>query len=97
MAATRQLFDGFKHSVGGWAVLVWSELMTERLGLDQGDFELVERGRQACTFGEPDDTPFVMYNAPDRMARHMLEDHGPDVAMRMGEFCTPNEIRTVLR
>jgi phytoene dehydrogenase-like protein len=86
MAATRQLFDGFKHSVGAWAVLVWSELMTERLELDKWDFELVEQWSSACTFGEPDDTPFVMYNDPERMARHMLEDHSADVAMKMGEF-----------
>ena len=25
MAATRTLFDGYQHSVGAWAVLVWSE------------------------------------------------------------------------
>ncbi len=74
----------FKHSVGAWAVLVWSELMTERLELDPVDFELVEQWSSACTFGEPNDTPFVMYNDPERMARHMLEDHSADVAMRMG-------------
>ncbi|WP_068186815.1 NAD(P)/FAD-dependent oxidoreductase [Mycobacterium sp. UM_CSW] len=84
MAATRQLFDGFKHSVGAWAVLVWSEVMTERLQLHDWDFELVEQWASACTFGDEGDTPFVMYNNPDRMARHMMEDHNADVMMGLG-------------
>ncbi len=40
----------------------------------------------ACTFGDEGDVPFVLYNDMERMATHMLEDHGPDVAMAAGEL-----------
>ncbi len=40
MAATRTLFDGYQHSVGAWAVLVWSEQMTKRLEIEDFGYEL---------------------------------------------------------
>lgn len=86
MAATRELFDGYKHSVGAWAVLVWRAEMTERLELEKWGFELMDQTMSTCTFGEATDTPFAMYNDLERMARHMLEDHGPDTAVAVGEL-----------
>lgn len=86
MAATRQLFDGYKHSVGAWAVLVWPEIMTERLELNDWGFELIDQWASACTFGDEGDTPFVMYNDGERMARHLLEEHDPSVAIALGEL-----------
>ena len=86
MAATRQLFDGFKHSVGAWAVLVWSDIMTERLELSDWDYELVKQWSSSCTFGDDGDTPFVMYNDLERMTRHLLEEHDPTVATGVGEL-----------
>ena len=84
MAATRELFDGYKHSVGAWAVLIWRQEMTERLELTKWGFELMNQWTSTCTFGAPEDTPFVMYNDLERMGRHLLEDHGPDVAAGLG-------------
>src|ERR1700733_14883995 len=78
MAATRELFDGYKHSVGAWAVLIWRQEMTK------WGFELMNQWTSTCTFGAPEDTPFVMYNDLERMGRHLLEDHGPDVAAALG-------------
>src|ERR1700694_4437338 len=50
MAATRELFDGYKHSVGAWAVLIWRQEM--RRGADeaarQGD-----PGRQRARHRSP--------------------------------------------
>ena len=43
MAATRELFDGYKHSVGAWAVLIWRKEMTERLELTKWGFELMDQ------------------------------------------------------
>jgi len=86
MAATRQLFDGFKHSVGAWAVLVWPETMTERLELTDWGFELVDQWASACTLGDEGDTPFVMYNDPERMARHVFEEHDPAVGPAMTQL-----------
>ncbi|MGO8848335.1 FAD-dependent oxidoreductase, partial [Mycobacterium sp.] len=70
MAATRELFDGYKHSVGAWAVLIWRKEMTERLELTKWGFELMDQWTSTCTFGAAGDTPFVMYNDLERMARH---------------------------
>ena len=86
MAATRQLFDGFKHSVGAWAVLVWSDLMTENLELGKWGFELVDQWSSSCSFGSPDQTPFVMYNNPERMMKHMVEEHDPATGVALGEL-----------
>jgi len=84
MAATRELFDGYKHSVGAWAVLIWRQEMTDRLELTKWGFELMDQWTSTCTFGAAEDTPFVMYNDLERMGRHLLEDHGPDVAAGLG-------------
>ena len=84
MAATRELFDGYKHSVGAWAVLIWRQEMTERLELTKWGFELMNQWTSTCTFGDAADTPFVMYNDLERMGRHLIEDHGADVAAALG-------------
>ncbi|GBG36489.1 phytoene desaturase family protein [Mycobacterium montefiorense] len=84
MAATRELFDGYKHSVGAWAVLIWRQEMTERLELTKWGFELMDQWTSTCTFGDAADTPFVMYNDLERMGRHLFEDHGADVAASLG-------------
>lgn len=86
MAATRELFDGFKHSVGAWAVLVWPDEMTDKLELGKWGFELVDQWTSACSFGDEGDTPFVMYNDLGRMMRHMLEDHGQETAAGLADL-----------
>ena len=57
MAATRELFDGYKHSVGAWAVLIWRQEMTERLELTKWGFELMDQWTSTCTFGDAEPTP----------------------------------------
>ena len=42
-AATKELFKGFKHSVGAWALLVFREEMIRHLELDREGFELLRR------------------------------------------------------
>src|SRR5271155_6098721 len=90
MAATRELFDGYKHSVGAWAVLIWRREMTERLELAKWGFELMNQWTSTCTFGDAEDTPFVMYNDLERMARHLLADHGAATAAALGGLFAHN-------
>ena len=98
MAATRELFDGYKHSVGAWAVLIWRQEMTERLELTKWGFELMDQWTSTCTFGDAEDTPFVMYNDLERMGRHLLEDHGRRRRRRPRRSVRPHRtIRTVFR
>lgn len=78
MAATRELFPGFKHSIGAWTFIVYTDEMLERLELTtKWGFELIEQWASFCTFGDPGDPPFIAFNDMDRMARHITEDHEP--------------------
>ncbi|MBW2372512.1 MAG: NAD(P)/FAD-dependent oxidoreductase, partial [Deltaproteobacteria bacterium] len=40
-AATKELFKGYKHSVGAWALLIFREEMIQYLELDEQGFELI--------------------------------------------------------
>ncbi len=52
MAATRELFDGFKHNVGAWALLIFRAEMIKRLELDKYGLELVRPRSSYCSFGD---------------------------------------------
>lgn len=76
MAATREIFPGFKHSVGAWALLVFREEMLRYLELDKEGFELIRPESSYTVFGEEGDTPFIGYCDPIDLANHLVEDHG---------------------
>jgi phytoene dehydrogenase-like protein len=75
-AATREIFPGFKHSVGAWALLVFKEEMIKYLELDQQGFELIRPESSFTVFGDEDDVPFIGYVDPIDLANHLVEDHG---------------------
>ena len=79
MAATRELFPGFKHSVGAWALLVFREEMIKYLELDREGFELIRPESSYTVFGDEGQTPFIGYCDPIDLANHMVEDHGFEV------------------
>ncbi len=74
MAATRELFDGYKHSVGAWAVLIWRQEMTDRLELTKWGFELMDQWTSTCTFGDAAGHPVRDVQRP--------RTHGPPPASR---------------
>jgi len=78
MAATREIFPGFKHSVGAWALLVFKEKMIEYLELDKEGFELIRPESSFTVFGDEGDAPFIGYCDPIELANHLVEDHGFD-------------------
>jgi phytoene dehydrogenase-like protein len=79
MAATRELFPGYKHSIGAWTFIVYADEMLDRLELtSRWGFELIDQWASFCTFGEPGDPPFIAFNDLDRMTRHIADDHGAD-------------------
>jgi phytoene dehydrogenase-like protein len=67
-AATKELFKGYKHSVGAWALLVFRREMLELLGLEKYGLELITPETSYCSFGEPGDAPFVAYSDTAKMA-----------------------------
>lgn len=81
MAQTREIFPGYKHSVGAWALLVFREEIIKYLELDQQGFDLIRPESSYTVFGEEGSTPFIGYTDPIELANHLLEDHGID-AMR---------------
>jgi phytoene dehydrogenase-like protein len=79
MAATHELFPGFKHNVGAWALLVFRDEMLKTLELEKYGLELIRPITSYCVFGEnPEDKCFVSYTDKVQMAGHLVE-HGPEV------------------
>ncbi len=83
MAATKELFPGFRHSVGAWALILFREEMEEALELRKYGYEVITPRTSFNTFGEPGDVPFVAYNDPGEMANHLMNDHGPETFARV--------------
>jgi phytoene dehydrogenase-like protein len=75
-AATKELFKGYKHSVGAWALLIFREEMIKYLEMDKEGFELIRPSSSFTVFGDEDDTAFIGYTDPIDLANHLAEDHG---------------------
>jgi len=80
MAATRELFKGFKHNVGAWALLIFRDEMIKRLGLEEYELEFVRPRSSYCVYGAPEDACFIGYTDPEEIAQHIINDHGMDAA-----------------
>ena len=76
MAGTTEYFKGFKHNVGAWALMVSTRSINKALELEEHGFEVIDPPISFCTFGEPGDTPYIYYNDPARLEKHLREDHG---------------------
>jgi phytoene dehydrogenase-like protein len=85
-AATKELFKGFKHSVGAWALLIFREEMIKYLELDQHGFELIRPKSSFTVFGDEGDAPFIGYTDAIDLANHLLEDHGEDAMDAFNEL-----------
>ncbi|MFO8100888.1 MAG: NAD(P)/FAD-dependent oxidoreductase [Dehalococcoidia bacterium] len=78
MAATLELFEGFKHNVGAWALLIFRDEMLKKLGLEDYGLEFIRPRSSYCVYGAPEDACFVGYTDPSEIAEHIVADHGPD-------------------
>lgn len=76
MACTKEIFPGYKHSVGAWAMLVLKEKMVEYLEIDKEGFELIRPESSFTVFGNENDPLIIGYCDPIDLANHMVEDHG---------------------
>lgn len=79
-AATRELFDGFKHNVGAWALIVFRDEMLKNLGLEDYGLEFIRPYTSYCVFGAPEDACFVSYSDKNEMAEHVINNHGLEAA-----------------
>jgi phytoene dehydrogenase-like protein len=78
MAATRELWTGFRHNVGAWALLVLPDAMIKELGLTEHGLEVITPRTSYCVFGAPEDPPFIFYTDTREMMAHLMTAHGPD-------------------
>lgn len=78
MAGTTEYFKGYKHNVGAWALMVSSRSIIETLELEKHGFSTIDPPTSLCAFGDPGNTPYVLYNDPAKLAAHLRHDHGED-------------------
>lgn len=78
MAATKELFKGYRHNVGAWILLIFRDEMLKRLELDNYGLELIKPRTSYCNFGAPEDPCFIGYNDTEELTEHLLNDHGPE-------------------
>jgi phytoene dehydrogenase-like protein len=92
MAATKELFKGYKHSVGAWALLVFRREMINLLGLERYGLELITPRSSYTVFGAPEDAPFIGFSDTAEMAEHVMKEHGMDAIQglaQLGEYLKP--------
>lgn len=77
-AATRELFEGFKHNVGAWALLVFRDEMIKLLGIEDYGLELIRPHSSYTVFGAPEDPCFLGYTDKEKLVEHLMDDHGPE-------------------
>jgi phytoene dehydrogenase-like protein len=83
-AATKELFDGFKHNVGAWALIVFRDEMMKLLGIDEYNLEFIRPRSSYCVFGDPGDAPFIGYTDVTEITEHLIRDHGQDAFDSLG-------------
>ena len=88
-AATKELFKGYKHSVGAWALLIFREEMIKYLEMDKEGFELIRPESSYTVFGDEGDAPFIGYTDPIELANHVVEDPRPRSARGLHGFGQP--------
>ncbi|MCK5735490.1 MAG: NAD(P)/FAD-dependent oxidoreductase, partial [Spirochaetaceae bacterium] len=76
MAITRELFKGYKHNVGAWALLVFKDEMIQKLELEKYNLEMIRPESSYCVFGDPKDSCFIGFTDKKKMGKHLLKDHG---------------------
>ena len=78
MAGTTEYFEGYKHNVGAWALMVSSRSIIDTLELEKYGFATIDPPTSFCTFGDPGNTPYIFHNDPAKLAAHLRNDHGED-------------------
>jgi phytoene dehydrogenase-like protein len=78
MAVSKELFKGFTHNVGAWALLVLSEEMERILELQRYGMEVIIPRTSYCVFGAPEDPPFIAHADPNEMIEDVMTRHGPE-------------------
>jgi len=76
-ASTWELFKGYKHNIGAWMWMVYGKRLEEELELAKWGLDLVVPEVSGVGTGYPGEKPFIMYTDMNKLAAHLLNDHGP--------------------
>lgn len=92
MAATVELFPGYKFEIAASVLFPLAPEIVEALELEQCGLQKIEAEIGSVMLGKPGDPPVIFYNDPIKMATHLATDHGPEAAEGMigvFGFCAP--------
>jgi phytoene dehydrogenase-like protein len=95
MAATVEIFEGFKFDIAAGTLFPLSRQVVDDLELEKCGLEFVDAPKDvavgAIGVGTPGDKSLIVYSDAGQMMKHMLEDHGEGAVqgmMALRDFCT---------
>jgi len=90
MAATVELFKGFKHDIGAGTLCPLSEQIIQDLELEKYGLDCIETPIMSTNLSELGEKPFIMYSDELKLAEHVIRDHGEDALQGLAgmfEYC----------
>jgi phytoene dehydrogenase-like protein len=92
MAATVELFEGFKFDIAAGTLFPLSQQVTDDLELEKWGPGFLEAPEiWSCSIGTSDEKPLLSYGDPIQYMKHLHEDHGADAVqsvIKLQEFCS---------
>jgi phytoene dehydrogenase-like protein len=86
MAITRELFKGYRHNVGAWALIVFRDEMLKKLNLEKYGLEMLRPESSYVVFGDPADRCFIGWTGQLKAAWYILKDHGFGALKGLGKL-----------
>jgi phytoene dehydrogenase-like protein len=90
MAATVELFEGFKHDIGGGTLCPLSERIMQDLEMEQYGLEFLDTPVMSANLSELGENPFILYADEMKTAERIIRDHGEDALQGLAglfEYC----------
>ena len=90
IAATVELFEGFKHDIGASMLFPLSERIIQDLEMEEYGLEFLETPVMSTNLSELGENPFIMYTDETKFAEHIIRDHGEDALQDIAgifEYC----------
>jgi len=78
LGSTREIFKGYKHNSGAWAMMFCPKRILEEFTPEKYGWETVNPGVFLSNMGTPGEKPFMMYNDVNQLLDHVKNDHGED-------------------
>lgn len=86
MAATVELFDGYRFEIAGSVLFPPAPAIVTDLGLDE--LETIESDVNSVTLGGPHDEPMIFYRDVEKLMEHVSAGAGIDALLGLGNLTT---------